>query len=742
LRRASGFRDDRQESTVDFSMTRNTARTLWLPAAQTLLGSTGVAGLTYICYRLHLGVATTALLDLVVVVLLSLTGSFAASAVVSLVATLCLHYFFITPRFSWRIDDLLDIVALAAFLTTTLVITRLLSKVRESLREVQIARDQLRLAIDTIPAMVWTTLPDGSSELSNQRWLEYTGLSRDEAREWGYTSAIHPEDYERLLPKWSASFTSGETIEDEARLRRSDGEYRWFLHRAVPLRDERGTIVKWYGTSFDIEDRKRAKEVLREQARLLDLTHDTVFVRDMDDVITYWNRGAEERYGWTREEAIGQVSHQLMRTIFPAPVEKLTAALLRDGRWEGELVHTKRDGTRVVVSSRWSLQRDEEGAAVATLETNNDITERKRAEDALRRSEAYLAEAQRLSHTGSFGWDVASGALNWSDETFRIFEHDPAHTKPSMDLVLQRVHPEDAAIVQQRIEHARREEKDWDLDHRLLMPDGSVKYVHVVARARHDEPGKLEFLGAVMDVTAARRAQEALRRARERALKARFAAVLDERTRLAREIHDTLLQGFTGVALKLVAATNRLTGPPETAAALRDVVSLAQKTLGDARRAVWDLRAPSLASGDFPTAVRAAAENCVRGTGLTLEYAMEGPPRPVDPDIEATAVRVVQEAVTNALKHADACTVRLKLSFEARGVRLSVRDDGRGFAVDPDFQAYGGHWGLLGMRERATQVHGKLRVRSTPGQGTEVALLVPYAARRGSRPRPASITTP
>jgi signal transduction histidine kinase len=423
-------------------------------------------------------------------------------------------------------------------------------------------------------------------------------------------------------------------------------------------------------------------------------------------------------------------------------LEEITATLLATGRWEGELVHTKRDGTRVIVSSRWSLQRDEKGQPVGTLETNNDITQRKQAADALRRSEAYLAEAQRLSHTGSFGWDVASGELIWSDETFRIFEYDRANTRPTMDAALRRVHPDDIAIVQQVLEHATREGKEWDLDHRLLMPDGSVKYVHVVARATRDETGKLEFLGAVMDVTAAKRAQELLRRARERALKTRFAAVLDERTRLAREIHDTLLQGFTGVALKLVAATSRLTEPPETAAALRDVVSLAQKTLGDARRAVWDLRAPSLAGGDLPAALRTAVEDGVRGTGLTLEYAMEGPPRPVNPDVEAAAVRVVQEAITNVVKHAAACTVRVRLSFEARRVRLAVTDDGQGFAVDPDFHAYGGHWGLLGMRERATQAHGKLRVRSTPGQGTEVVLLVPYATRGGSRPRPASIQAP
>jgi PAS domain S-box-containing protein len=128
------------------------------------------------------------------------------------------------------------------------------------------------------------------------------------------------------------------------------------------------------------EDRKRAEEALRERAQLLDLTHDTIFVRDMNDVITFWNRGAEELYGWESEQAVGKVSHQLTQTIFPARLEGINAELLRTGRWDGELIHTKRDGTQVPVASRWALQRDEQGNPTAILETNNDITERKRAE--------------------------------------------------------------------------------------------------------------------------------------------------------------------------------------------------------------------------------------------------------------------------------------------------------------------------------------------------------------------------
>jgi PAS domain S-box-containing protein len=123
-----------------------------------------------------------------------------------------------------------------------------------------------------------------------------------------------------------------------------------------------------------------AELALRDQASLLDLTHDTIFVRGMDDVITYWNRGAEELYGWRTEEAVGKVSHQLMQTTFPAPIEEINAELLRTSRWEGELVHTKRDATRVTVASRWSLQREERGRPAMILETNNDITERKQAE--------------------------------------------------------------------------------------------------------------------------------------------------------------------------------------------------------------------------------------------------------------------------------------------------------------------------------------------------------------------------
>ncbi|MDB5408685.1 MAG: sensor histidine kinase [Rhodospirillales bacterium] len=146
---------------------------------------------------------------------------------------------------------------------------------------------------------------------------------------------------------------------------------------------------------------------LRSQAQLLDLTHDAIFVRDMNDVITYWNRGAEKLYGWPASDAMGQLSRRLVQTRLPAPYDEVLAQLLRTGRWEGELVHTKRDGATVTVASRWSLQRDERGQPTSILETNTDIEETKQAQEILARTQAELAHVSRVSTMGELTASIA-----------------------------------------------------------------------------------------------------------------------------------------------------------------------------------------------------------------------------------------------------------------------------------------------------------------------------------------------
>ena len=153
-------------------------------------------------------------------------------------------------------------------------------------------------------------------------------------------------------------------------------------------------LLSWFGAV-----RRRIEAELRERADLLNLTHDTVFVMDMDGIIKYWNHGAEERYGWTADQAVGRAVHDLLKTVFPAPLEEIKVEVTRTGRWEGELLQTKKDGSQLVAASRWSLERGERGKPVAILETNNDITERKRAEEALRRLNRELRALSNCNQT-------------------------------------------------------------------------------------------------------------------------------------------------------------------------------------------------------------------------------------------------------------------------------------------------------------------------------------------------------
>jgi PAS domain S-box-containing protein len=243
--------------------------------------------------------------------------------------------------------------------------------------------------INSTPGLIHTSQPDGYLDFFNETWLTYVGRPLEDLLGWKWTAFIHPNDVDGIVEKWRSSLASGEPFLHEARVLRADGEYRWMLHHKVALHNQEGEIVKWHGSSIDIEDRKRA-------------------------------------------------------------------------------------------------------------------------EDALRSSEAYLAEAQRLSHTGSFGWKPGSGEVVWSDETYRIFEYDRS-TKPVLDMVIQRVHPDDRALTQQVIDRASQTGTDFEHEYRLLLPDGRVKHVHALAHGVQDASGKREFVGAVTDITERKTAEKALR---------------------------------------------------------------------------------------------------------------------------------------------------------------------------------------------------------------------------------------
>jgi PAS domain S-box-containing protein len=311
-----------------------------------------------------------------------------------------------------------------------------------------------------------------------------------------------------------------------------------------PLLDRAIGIIGIAMSTLLVVRNRSAAETLAEQANFLNLTHDSIFARDSNNVITYWNRGAEALYGWTSEAAVGKTLDQLVPTTFPEPFKEIMQILRTTGRWEGNLFRARRDGSSVTVAARWSIQQDGQGRLSGILETNNDITERQRAEDALQRSEAYLAEAQRLSRTGSIGWRDPDDEQFWSRETYRIYEYEWNTIKPTLATMIARTHPDDRRLVQQTIEKAFQDGTGFDLEHRLLMPDGVTRFVQLVTRATKERTGDVRFVGAVMDITAARRASDDLQRVQSDLARVTRATTMGQ---LAASIAHEINQPLTGV---------------------------------------------------------------------------------------------------------------------------------------------------------------------------------------------------
>src|ERR1700674_5189332 len=264
-------------------------------AAQCFYGIIALALVTFVCFRLEAGLATAAFIYLAVIVLLSLFGSYFASAVLTIVAIGGLAYFFAPPIFSFAIDLPQDVTLLIVFLLTSLMMTALVKRAQKlmagALRteaNATQAERELRLAIETIPALVWSALPDGSVDFINQRWEEI-GLSLEDLRGSEWINVLHPDERAGGADRWRIAVETGTPYENIERVRRADGEFRWFLSRAQPLRDELGKIVKWYGADSDIEDQKRAEDALRESEQRF---------RDYSEPASdwYWETGPDHRF--------------------------------------------------------------------------------------------------------------------------------------------------------------------------------------------------------------------------------------------------------------------------------------------------------------------------------------------------------------------------------------------------------------------------------------------------------------
>jgi len=241
------------------------------------------------------------------------------------------------------------------------------------------SEQRFRALADNMAQFAWMAYPSGYVFWHNQRWFDYTSMDPVESAGEGWHEVIHPDFTERVVRQLKRAFDSGETWEDTFPMRGGDGTYRWFLSRAMPLCDDRGRVVLWCGTDTDITDQRRLSERLLKHQRVIELSHEAMLVWELGEGIILFNRGCEELYGYKKNEALGAIPAELLKTRYPMPLEAMLEHLEVEGKWSGELPQASKDGAEIWVDSRLELIRT--GGRSLVVETNRDITERRKADD-------------------------------------------------------------------------------------------------------------------------------------------------------------------------------------------------------------------------------------------------------------------------------------------------------------------------------------------------------------------------
>ena len=378
------------------------------------------------------------------------------------------------------------------------------------------SEQELRLVVETIPALVWRAGPEGNIEYVNKRVLEYFGAPLDEIIGWGWMENVHPDDVAFKVSAWLKNLESGNPHDVVCRMRGADGQYRWFEVRGEPLRSGDGTVLGWYGVLIDIDDRRKAEEAIRESEYKLRQITETVpgfiWSTGPDGEPTYVNQRILDYIGGRLEDYRHRGWEAFLHPDDLPETAKAFSYAIQTGT-SYQAVHRLRraDGEFRWHHARGEPLRDRQGRIIQWYGLSVDIDGAKKAEDRLRRSEAYLAEAQRLSHTGSAVYNETE-ILYWTEEASRIFGFDPLQGIPSREAVWQRIHPDDLDRVNENIEHAVREKRSFTNEFRIILPDGTVKHVEATNYPVFSASGELvEIVATGIDVTERKRAEQALR---------------------------------------------------------------------------------------------------------------------------------------------------------------------------------------------------------------------------------------
>jgi PAS domain S-box-containing protein len=547
---------------------------------------------------------------------------------------------------------------------------------------------------------------------------------------------VHPQDRQQVVEMINDALESSRPFSLDHRIVHPGGEERYVHTEAEIAFDVGGKPARMTGIIQCITDRKRAQLQLEEsasqlqgQAELLDLAHDMIFVHDMDGRITFWNRGAEHTFGFKRDEAIGQLSHRLLRTEYCEPLIRITARIIKEGRWEGELIHTTRDGRQLTVASRWALRRGSGGRPVAILEIDNDITDRKRAEQE-------MAEAQRFAENIV---NTIQESLVVLDPHLRIVSanrafHEAFQTTPD------RIHGRlffslheglwDVPELRRRLRDVAETNAGFDgLELERRLPDGSTRPLMLSAcPIRGRDSGSELILLVIQDISVQKQHEREIQ-----ADKAQLSALTEElivteerqRQQIAAALHDSICQSLAFAKREL--STMQRSAPSAMREQLRQVCDQVAEAIDQARNLTLELAPSVLYTLGLEAALEDLAEQFASGHHLGCHVRIAEEPKPLNDQIRSLLYRAVRELLVNVSKHARAKNVSIGVVRDGSDIRITIEDDGRGF--DPaklkDRSDKEGGFGIFSIQQRLTHIGGTLSIESAEGRGTKVTLVAP-----------------
>ncbi|QIG98115.1 PAS domain-containing protein [Bradyrhizobium sp. 6(2017)] len=438
---------------------------------------------------------------------------------------------------------------------------------------------QLQATLNVIPAHTWYASPSGGLTFVNQRAADYLGLPKDHPLRFGidvgakwdaHLPFVHPDDREETQENWSTRLRTGEGGEGSFRVRNAEGRYRWFLSRAEPLLASDGTILQWVGVNLDIDELKWAEQALRQGEYKLRQIIDTIPTH----VVRYQPDGTADFMNQTFREFVGPgVGFDNLRSVvhpedYPKRSRDWDTHVAATEPYDIEMRLRRADGVYRWHRSRRVPLRDANGAIVNWYGAGHDIDDQKRAEQALRRSEAYLSEAQRLSHVGSAAYNETE-MLYWSEEASRIWGFDPQQGIPSREAVWQRIHPDDLNRVKEDVERGVREKRSFTNEFRIILPDETVKHIEATNYPVFSASAELlEILVTGMDVTERKRAEDTLRQSEARLAETRreLQATIDKIPALVaslwpsgeRDFVNLTWQRFTGISQEEARGTTHM----------------------------------------------------------------------------------------------------------------------------------------------------------------------------------------